>query len=692
MSQSDDLKIIRPGVEQAARGWLEKTETAKPVPAIFAISLSQTQDDWGKTPWTLYGGADPETEFWKNFPAGRGFSEWLCPFLARADIACEQVRVFGKIKIFSTEDSPKVLFTFEPRERWKLKWREAYDGGKLVVIPHPSTLEPFQSKLAEALPFSEQIALGEIFSRTPVDSGLRVLKVADLPRKEAGPITVLRQIFDPAPEVIELVGRPLARNVQIWGSAGPSLGQWFMDGSSKDFRAIARARKTIEEAPEGSAFRYREYFPPLEIEGNQVEWRRPVAGWYFPATRKFETPWEWPGRVLLSKRRKQVELRVAMGELEENADETKQRALTPKTWDLTVNEAFEHSYWDKLVELTEGEYRHKNNVDCPPATLSGGCAANDLPRLIENYFLPYYRSLDLAAHRHVFPWLSAFEWTWWGGRKLPQNNLIVVVPGLRHDEAVVMADHFDTAYMKDIFKNEGLRQAARGADDNASATAALLEAARVLKAKRLKRDVWLVHLTGEEFPADCLGARAFADALVTGKRLIAGKENPKIVGLYVLDMIGHSVDRDGAAEAPSVFQIATGQGARAVRLGQIAADVTRAWNASVGTWNETSGRKQKARRIRFGEGGVAIPRPPTFFLPVFQGEVRPHRHPKSALYNTDGIIFSDSGIPAVLLMENYDRLRRGYHDTEDTLENLDLDYAAGMARIAIEAVAQAADE
>ena len=45
----------------------------------------------------------------------------------------------------------------------------------------------------------------------------------------------------------------------------------------------------------------------------------------------------------------------------------------------------------------------------------------------------------------------------------------------------------------------------------------------------------------------------------------------------------------------------------------------------------------------------------------------------------------------VLLMENYDIARKGYHDTEDTLANIDLDYAAGLTRIAIESVAQAAN-
>lgn len=57
-------------------------------------------------------------------------------------------------------------------------------------------------------------------------------------------------------------------------------------------------------------------------------------------------------------------------------------------------------------------------------------------------------------------------------------------------------------------------------------------------------------------------------------------------------------------------------------------------------------------------------------------------------YNTDGQVFSDLGVPVVLFMENYDISRTGYHDTLDTMANIDLDYCAAM--IAIESVADAA--
>jgi len=47
-------------------------------------------------------------------------------------------------------------------------------------------------------------------------------------------------------------------------------------------------------------------------------------------------------------------------------------------------------------------------------------------------------------------------------------------------------------------------------------------------------------------------------------------------------------------------------------------------------------------------------------------------------------------VPVVLFMENYDINRTGYHDTHDTMANIDLDYGAAVAAITIEAVARAA--
>ena len=53
-----------------------------------------------------------------------------------------------------------------------------------------------------------------------------------------------------------------------------------------------------------------------------------------------------------------------------------------------------------------------------------------------------------------------------------------MIPGRDRRRAVIMADHYDTAYMEDRYEKarggNGARLAAAGADDNHSATAALM--------------------------------------------------------------------------------------------------------------------------------------------------------------------------------------------------------------------------
>ena len=67
--------------------------------------------------------------------------------------------------------------------------------------------------------------------------------------------------------------------------------------------------------------------------------------------------------------------------------------------------------------------------------------------------------------------------------------------------------------------------------------------------------------------------------------------------------------------------------------------------------------------------------------PQLRGEIRLPGDMRSSLFNTDGQIFSDAGIPVVPFMEN--------HDINDNMSNIDLDYGAAVAAIAIESVARA---
>jgi hypothetical protein len=278
-----------------------------------------------------------------------------------------------------------------------------------------------------------------------------------------------------------------------------------------------------------------------------------------------------------------------------------------------------------------------------------------------------------------------------------ERNVVVRIPGRDPGQAVIMADHYDTAYMHDLYyPSEGgtrARLAAAGADDNHSATAALLLAAPILlrlsREGRLGCDVWLVHLTGEEFPSDCLGARHLAQALVERTFRVKAADGPshdlsevRVRGLYVADMIAHNNDRNR-----HVFQISPGEGPAAARLALIAHQATQAWNALARTLNRRAPRRGAAEPRRSDDPDTI---PPLTAHAVLNGEVRPNWQPRSTVFNTDAQIFSDAGIPVVLFMEDYDINRTGYHDTHDTMGNIDLDYGAALAAIFIETIARAA--
>jgi Zn-dependent M28 family amino/carboxypeptidase len=260
-----------------------------------------------------------------------------------------------------------------------------------------------------------------------------------------------------------------------------------------------------------------------------------------------------------------------------------------------------------------------------------------------------------------------------------------------------MADHYDTAYMEDVYNKvkggSGARLSSHGADDNHSATSTLLLAAPVFlkmaKEGKLERDIWLLHLTGEEFPADCLGARHFCECILNQTLAITLADKSqhdlsktKITGVFVMDMIAHNRE-----DAPYIFQISPGRPDGSLRLAFEAHSANRLWNSLAKTQNKLPPRKDRLPGKRSPDG-ISIP--DIAMLPEMEGEIRVPMDPTSTLYNTDAQIFSDTGIPVVLFMEDYDISREGYHDTHDTLENIDLDYGAAFSAIAVETVARVA--
>jgi hypothetical protein len=385
------------------------------------------------------------------------------------------------------------------------------------------------------------------------------------------------------------------------------------------------------------------------------------------------------------------------------------------TFEATANREYEEAFWKQIHFLAHGEYINKDNADVVQDTATLGIVPHPKRDLhdLGDYLIGKHgeaiRSSGMdgmaEAGELPFKWETDFEFNKYGGWQANQSgtdyerNILVVIPGKNRKEAVVMADHYDTAYMADVFDpalgGSGARISAAGADDNHSATATLLLAAPVFlnmsKKGLLERDVWLLHLTGEEFPSDCMGARNFCQHVVQKTLAMRRSDGTlkdlsgvEIKGILVMDMIAHN--RDNARD---IFQIAPGKTAASLHLAQQAHLACNAWNAGVPGWNEGPERKgcQRGQRIT----DIRLMPKKALHLKV-EGEIRTWEDPHSTLYNTDGMIFSDTGIPVILFMENYDIQRKGYHDTYDTMENIDLDYGAAVSAIAVETIARIAKE
>jgi hypothetical protein len=392
------------------------------------------------------------------------------------------------------------------------------------------------------------------------------------------------------------------------------------------------------------------------------------------------------------------------------------RAPDSLTFARTAQRRFESAFWKAIAAVSGGRFPNRNNADCARDRATWAALVHhhrDLEPLGDYLLSCHARAVAGAGMTgralvgdFPFHWRTDFDFTWsdgWRANQGPEpreRDLVVIIPGCDRTRAVIMADHYDTAYMEDRFRAKGKsgkvgpRLAAPGSDDNTSATAALLMAAPALlelsRAGRLGRDVWLVHLTGEEFPSDCLGARHLAQCLVEGTlaaRLPDGRRHDlsgvRVEGVYVLDMVAHDNPR-----RRGVFQIAPGTSRESMRMALHAHHANEAWNAAVPAWNRNPARRRPRPRASAGAVAVVGSPPPTAPHPLMHGEVRPHDDPKSTLFNTDGQIFSDAGIPVVLFMEDYDIDRSGYHDSHDTLAGIDLDYGSALVAIAIETVAR----
>ena len=90
--------------------------------------------------------------------------------------------------------------------------------------------------------------------------------------------------------------------------------------------------------------------------------------------------------------------------------------------------------------------------------------------------LAYYRRLAgksgladrVAIGDLPFRWQTDFGFPWLGGwlanrqGRYEERDLVVVIPGRDRRRAIIMADHYDTAYMEDCYEHGARRQRRRG--------------------------------------------------------------------------------------------------------------------------------------------------------------------------------------------------------------------------------------
>ncbi|MGE5224821.1 MAG: M28 family metallopeptidase [Omnitrophica WOR_2 bacterium] len=214
------------------------------------------------------------------------------------------------------------------------------------------------------------------------------------------------------------------------------------------------------------------------------------------------------------------------------------------------------------------------------------------------------------------------------------KNLVLTIFGTEHPEQIVML----TAHLDDTSPYYERNTSAPGADDNATGSATLLEAARVLQGHPLRRTVRLIWFTGEE--QGLLGSSAYvADHALTG-----------VVGVINLDMFGYDNDNDRC------FELHVGTLPASDLLGRWFAGAIHAFGINLKYDYITSGATRSSDHRSFWDKNVAA-------LEVLEN-------------------YQNNNDPAGCVGSDWNPY---YHTTSDTYDRLNLPFSFDVARAALAA-------
>jgi hypothetical protein len=237
------------------------------------------------------------------------------------------------------------------------------------------------------------------------------------------------------------------------------------------------------------------------------------------------------------------------------------------------------------------------------------------------------RFSETGASAEFFPWNG-----YWNGNPVPCFNIHVTATGIMADPPlIILGSHIDSraASINDV------TAFAPGADDNGSATAALLEVSRILSGVDLQNSLVMAAFTGEE--QGLLGSAAYAQAL--------WNSGASICGMINMDMIGHIVHPTGAVDSTTV-------------------------RCFSGPPQESPSR-QLARYVKWvGESysnGLTVT--------LIDALDRPGR-------SGDHVSFYNLGYPSVRIMETAEDVAY-QHGSSDIPENMSFSYAAKVTRLVL---------
>ncbi len=257
----------------------------------------------------------------------------------------------------------------------------------------------------------------------------------------------------------------------------------------------------------------------------------------------------------------------------------------------------------------------------------------DALRRAEAYLTEQFRGLGLAVCFHDF---NALGGTY--------RNVIAELPGATSDASppLIIAAHYDTV------------PGSPGADDNASALAVLLEAARRLAVAPPPAPVRFIGFCLEE--ANLLGSLAYAAQLRAG--------GVQIRGAIVLECVGYARPEEGTQQVPPGVPLVV---------------------PTTGDFLAVVGNTTSAGLVAAIEGAARRDVPDLKTVPLVvpgQGELLPDTR------RSDHAAFWCHGYPAVMLTDTANFRNPHYHQPTDTLDTLDLAFIERVTRLVVAAASQ----